>query len=87
VNHPTLASFLLDVTPWIDVKREALAQFRSQLRYTDVVGKCLAGGYARTVNVDLPAVQYAEAFLDVAPARVAELFEDLGALLRKYGLP
>ena len=87
VNHPTLASFLLDVTPWIDVKREALAQFKSQLRYTDVVGKCLAGGYARTVNVDLPAVQYAEAFLDVAPARVAELFEDLGALLRKYGLP
>ena len=87
VNHPTLASFLLDVTPWIDVKRAALAQFKSQLRYTDVVGKCLAGGYARTVNVDLPAVQYAEAFLDVAPARVAELFEDLGALLRKYGLP
>ena len=39
--------------PWIDVKRDALAQFRSQLRYTDVVGKCLAGAYARTVNVEL----------------------------------
>ncbi len=87
VNHPTLASFLLDVTPWIDAKREALAQFRSQLRYTDVVGKCLAGAYARTVNVDLPAVQYAEAFLEVEPRRVAELFADLEALHRKYGLP
>ena len=66
-------------------KREALAS-SGQLRYRRG-RQGLAGGYARTVNVDLPAVQYAEAFLDVAPARVAELFEDLGALLRKYGLP
>jgi len=87
VNHPTLATLLVDVTPWIEVKREALAQFRSQLRYTDVVGKCLAGGYARTVNVDLPAVQYAEAFLEIAPARVPELFADLEALHRKFGAP
>lgn len=87
VNHPTLASFLLDVTPWIGKKREALAQFRSQLRYTDVVGKCLAGGYARTVNVDLPEVQYAEAFLELAPARVAEFCAELAALQKRFNLP
>ena len=87
VNHPTLASFLLDVTPWIDRKRDALAQFRSQLRYTDVVGKSLAGAYARTVNVDLPAVQYAEAFLELAPARVAEFVTELAAFQKRFGLP
>jgi hypothetical protein len=75
------------VTPWIDVKREALARFRSQLRYTDVVGKCLAGAYARTVNVDLPAVQYAEAFLELAPARVADFTAALAELLRRFRLP
>jgi N-acetylglucosamine malate deacetylase 1 len=87
VNHPTLASFLLDVTPWIDRKREALSQFRSQLRYTDVVGKCLAGAYARTVNVDLPAVQYAEAFLELAPARVADFVAELAIFQKRFGLP
>lgn len=87
VNHPTLASFLLDVTPWIGKKREALAQFKSQLRYTDVVGKSLAGAYARTVNVDLPAVQYAEAFLELAPARVADFCAELAAFQRRFELP
>jgi LmbE family N-acetylglucosaminyl deacetylase len=87
VNHPTLASFLLDVTPWIGKKREALAQFKSQLRYTDVVGKSLAGAYARTVNVDLPAVQYAEAFLELAPARVADFCAELAAFQKRFGLP
>ena len=87
VNHPTLASFLLDVTLWIGKKREALAQFRSQLRYTDVVGKSLAGGYARTVNVDLQDVQYAEAFLELAPARVADFCAELAAFQRRFGLP
>lgn len=87
VNHPTLASFLLDVTPWIGKKRDALAQFRSQLRYTDVVGKSLAGAYARTVNVDLPAVQYAEAFLELAPARVADFCAELAAFQKRFELP
>jgi LmbE family N-acetylglucosaminyl deacetylase len=87
VNHPTLASFLLDVTPWIGRKRDALAQFKSQLRYTDLVGKSLAGAYARTVNVDLPPVQYAEAFLELAPARVAEFVAELAAFQKRFGLP
>jgi LmbE family N-acetylglucosaminyl deacetylase len=87
VNHPTLASFLLDVTPWIDLKREALAQFASQQRYNDLIGKRLALAYARTINVDLRGIEYAEAFMEVAPARHEELARDLAALHAKHGLP
>lgn len=87
VNHPTLASFLLDVTAWIDRKREALHCFASQQRYNDLVGKRLALAYARTINVDLPGVEYAEAFMEVAPGRVDELCGDLAQLHRKHALP
>ncbi len=87
VNHPTLASFLLDVTPWIDRKREALAQFTSQLRYNDLIGRRLGLAYARTMNIDLPGVEYAEAFMEVAPARITELLRDLTALHERFGLP
>ena len=87
VNHPTLASFLLDVTPWIDVKREALARFASQQRYNDMIGKRLGLAYARTINIDLPGVEYVEAFMEVAPARMPELWRDLAELHAKYGLP
>ena len=87
VNHPTLASFLLDVTPWIDVKREALAKFASQQRYNDLIGKRLGLAYSRTINIDLPGIEYVEAFLEVAPARMPELWDDLAQLHSKYGLP
>jgi LmbE family N-acetylglucosaminyl deacetylase len=87
VNHPTLATLLLDVTPWIDVKREALAKFRSQQRYNDLIGKRLGLAYARTINIDLPGVEYVEAFMEVAPARMPELWDDLAELHRKHALP
>ena len=87
VNHPTIASFLLDVTPWIETKRKALEQFASQQRYNDLVGKFLALAYAHTVNIALPGVEYCEAFLEVAPARLPELWDDLAALHQKFGLP
>jgi len=87
VNHPTIASFLLDVTPWIDVKREALAKFASQQRYNDLIGKRLGLAYSRTINIDLPGIEYVEAFLEVDPARMPELWRDLAELHRRYGLP
>lgn len=87
VNHPTIASFLLDVTPWIDVKRAALAKFASQQRYNDLIGKRLGLAYARTINIALPGIEYVEAFLEVEPARMPELWHDLAELHRKYGLP
>ncbi len=86
VNHPTLASFLLDITGFIEKKRAALSCFKSQQRYQDIVGKCLASAYARTVNVDLPSVDYAEAFLEIEPARLPEIWGDLSELFRKLRL-
>lgn len=87
VNHPTLASFLLDITPWIDLKREALACFASQQRYNDLIGKRLGLSYSRTINVDLRGIEYVEAFMEVAPAQHEELAKDLAALHAKYRLP
>jgi LmbE family N-acetylglucosaminyl deacetylase len=87
VNHPTLASFLLDITPFIDRKREALAKFESQQRYNDLIGKFLGLAYSRTVNIAIPGIEYVEAFLEVEPARLPELWADLAALHRRHGLP
>ena len=87
VNHPTLATFLLDITPWIEVKREALAAFASQQRYNDLVGKRLGLAYARTINIDLRGIEYVEAFMEVKPEQIDELWRDLAALHAKYGLP
>lgn len=87
VNHPTLASFLLDITPWIEVKREALSAFASQQRYNDLVGKRLGLAYARTINIDLRGIEYVEAFMEVKPEQIDELWRDLAALHAKYGLP
>ncbi len=87
VNHPTLASFLLDITPWIDAKRAALECFRSQLAYNDLVGKRLGLAYARTINIDLRGIEYVEAFMEVKPEQIEELWRDLAALHAKYELP
>ena len=87
VNHPTIASFLLDITPWIDKKREALAKFASQQRYNDLIGKRLGLAYARTINIALPGIEYVEAFMEVRPERMPELWQDLAELHRKYALP
>lgn len=87
VNHPTLASFLLDITPFIDAKRDALACFESQQRYNDLVGKRLGLAYARTINIDLRGIEYVEAFMEVKPEQVEELWRDLAALHAKYRLP
>ena len=82
INHPTLASWIVDVTPFADALRRSLEQFRSQLRYQDIVGKVLAAAYARTVNVDLPHVHYGEAYLDVNPERFPAVWEAAVALSR-----
>jgi LmbE family N-acetylglucosaminyl deacetylase len=86
INHPTLASWLLDVTPYMDRKREALARFVSQQRYQDIIGKCMAGAYARTVNIAIPGIDYAEAFLEIDPARLPEVWEDLRTLCERIGI-
>ncbi|MFG0316260.1 MAG: glycosyltransferase, partial [Planctomycetota bacterium JB042] len=67
VNEPQQAGYLLDVTSVLEKKRAALERFESQRGTLDVVEKTLTANRARTVNVDLPAVRAAEAYLRVRP--------------------
>ena len=86
VNTECMASFLLDITAVAAAKRAALAAFASQTGRIDLVERVEARGKARTVNVDLPAVRQVEAFLELPPARVAHVQEQLLALARSLGL-
>ena len=84
VNTESMASFLLDITPVAAAKRAALSAFASQLGLIDLVAKADSRARARTVNVDLPTVTHAEAFLELEPSRVAQVrrtIRDLGAQL------
>jgi LmbE family N-acetylglucosaminyl deacetylase len=86
VNTESMASFLLDISAVAERKRAALAAFASQLGLIDIVEKADARGRARTVNVDLPAVTHAEAFMDLAPERVPEVQGLLAALAGRLSL-
>ena len=86
VNTECMASFLLDITAVAPAKRAALLAFASQTGRIDLVERVEARARARTVNVDLPQVSHAEAFLELPPARVAEAQEKLAALARSLGL-
>jgi LmbE family N-acetylglucosaminyl deacetylase len=80
VNTECMASYLLDITDVARRKRAALSAFASQLGRIDIVEKADARGRARTVNVDLPDVTHAEAFMELAPDRVAEVRRRLAEL-------
>ena len=82
VNHPVLTSWIVDVTPWVEKLREALTQFKSQLRYQDIVGKCLGAAYSRTVNIALPGVDYAEGYLEITPEDLPAFWDGLQELER-----
>ncbi len=86
VNTECMASFLIDITPVAAAKRAALAAFASQLGRVDLLDKVEARARARTVNVDLPAVTHAEAFLQLPVARVAAASRALGQLAATLGL-
>ena len=86
VNAESMASFLLDITPVHSAKREALTVFASQLGSIDIVEKADARNRARTVNVDIPQVTHAEAFMRVTPASVPDLRRRLVELAELLGL-
>ncbi|MEW6741204.1 MAG: PIG-L family deacetylase [Planctomycetota bacterium] len=73
VNQQHLPSFLFDITPVAAIKRRALGCYRSQMRYVDIVTKAMGGSLARTVNIDLREVEYAEAFIELEAERVEAL--------------
>ncbi|MFH0945707.1 MAG: PIG-L family deacetylase [Planctomycetota bacterium] len=80
VNEPQPASFLLDITPVLDKKRDALRQFASQRVYLDVAENTLAVNRARTSNVDLEAVEAVEAFVQVGAGRLQEWLRQVAGL-------
>ena len=90
VNTEGMAGFLLDITPVHDRKQAALQAFASQLGIMDIAGKAEARARARTINVDIPSVTHAEAFLEVPGrdpgATVAELRAGVAVLAAALGL-
>ncbi len=71
VNSQAVAGIMFDVTAVYDKKRAAIRAFESQLAYMPLVTKGEAVDGARTVNVEDPAVEYIEGFLDLPSGRLA----------------
>lgn len=86
VNAEQMASFLLDITPVAELKRQALSAFASQLGLIDIVAKADARCRARTVNVDIPQITHAEGYLELRPEAVAGARSDLCAWAARLGL-
>ncbi len=76
------ANLLLDITPQMLRKEEAVRAFPSQLLHHDLIGKVRALNHARTVNVDDAAIRYAEAYLRVEAGRADEFLEAVERLIR-----
>jgi LmbE family N-acetylglucosaminyl deacetylase/GT2 family glycosyltransferase len=71
VNTQVQAGVLFDTTPVYERKQAAIRRFASQLEYMDLLAKCEACDRARTVNVEDPAVEFIEGFIDLDAADVA----------------
>lgn len=82
VNQVVCGGTLFDVTGYMDRKQHALAAFQSQLAYNDFAQKILHRDHAATVNVEDPAIQYAELFADLRPAELQDVLEMAEPLLR-----
>ncbi|MHC4899800.1 MAG: PIG-L deacetylase family protein, partial [Planctomycetota bacterium] len=77
VNQVVTGGAMFDVTGYMDKKQHALAAFESQLAYNDFKEKILHRDHAATVNVEDPAVQYAELFSDLRPDALATCLQKL----------
>ena len=66
------ANLLIDVTPWGEQKDRALACYSSQLEHHDLLGKVRGVDIARSANVDDPAVNRCEAYIQIESDRIDE---------------
>jgi LmbE family N-acetylglucosaminyl deacetylase len=82
VNHQALPGVLMDTSDLLEVKRRALACFGTQLAYNDFLARALARDHAATVNIELPGVTHAEAFVEMPPAALPEFGRSLAPLIR-----
>lgn len=76
------ANLLLDITPHMLKKEEAIQAFPSQLLHQDLIAKVRALNHARTVNVDDAAIRYAEAYLRVFPEQADGFLDAVDQVLR-----
>jgi len=67
VNQVVAGGTLFDVGAFETQKQHALSAFTTQLAYNDWREKILHRDHSMTVNVEDPAIQYAEVFADLRP--------------------
>jgi hypothetical protein len=83
VNQPVQGGAMFDVSSLMDRKQHALAAYASQLAYNDFQAKILHRDHSATVNVENPAIQYAEVFADLAPHELVSVRDQAEALYRR----
>ena len=71
VNQVVSGATLFDVGAFESRKQHALSAFTTQLAYNDWREKILHRDHSMTVNIEDPAIQYAEVFADLRPAELA----------------
>ncbi len=82
VNQVVPGGTMFEVGAFMDQKQSALRAFASQLAYNDWTEKILHRDHAATVNVEDPAVQHAELFVDLRPAELTLVRERADSLFR-----
>ncbi len=83
VNHPPAGGVLFDTTDVYETKNQALQAFSSQLAYIDLAELSRCRDRAATVNIEDPAVRYAELFADLRPGELRRA-RDLTDPLYRY---
>ena len=83
VGAPVWANALVDITPVMERKVEALNHYASQLSANDYVPPLRGLNQYRTVNIDMKGIEFVEAYLMGRPKglrRLAEAVEALGRM-------
>ena len=82
IGAATVSNVLLDITRQMDRKERATACYRSQLAHQDLLAKLRAQNRARTVNVDDPTIQFAEAYTVIEGASVPDYLAAVESVVR-----
>ncbi|MDA0932583.1 MAG: PIG-L family deacetylase [Planctomycetota bacterium] len=83
VNQVVVGATMFDVGAFMEQKQHALSAFESQLAYSDWREKILHRDHATTVNIEDPAIQHAEIFVDLRPAELREVRDLATRLYRR----
>ena len=82
VNNAVTGGTMFEVGEFIEKKQHALAAFESQLAYNDFSEHIRHRDHAATINVEDPAVEYAEVFADLRPADLPKARDLADSLIR-----